>query len=119
MQVTTVAVRSIATHELVKGRITSSLFKEMMVGTLNWFLVSLILIPPIIIWFHDFRIGVLLFSTVGFSIFWGVMTGVLVPLIMDRFKLDPAIGSSPIVCATTDVLGTLVMLCLAKYFLFV
>ncbi len=58
---------------------------------------------------YDFRDAV---AMVG-NIFVAGLAGVMVPLTLDRFDIDPAVASSVFVTMTTDVMGFFLFLGLA------
>jgi magnesium transporter len=67
--------------------------------------------------FGDWKLGVVLGVAMITNQVVAGLGGVLVPLTLHRFKLDPALASGTFVTTLTDVLGYLAFLGLASWFL--
>ena len=67
--------------------------------------------------YKNLYLGIIIcLAIIGNLIIAGIF-GLLIPLILDKIKMDPALSSSIFLTATTDTLGFLVFLGLAKLFL--
>ena len=69
------------------------------------------------IWFEDITISILISSALVINLVSSVIAGIAVPLILRKFKQDPAIGGSVVVTTVTDVVGFLSFLGLATIYL--
>jgi magnesium transporter len=52
-----------------------------------------------------------------FVVVWGTLSGSMIPLVLKRFKLDPAIASAPFVATLVDVTGLIIYFSIAAMFL--
>ncbi|MBL9030826.1 MAG: magnesium transporter [Phycisphaerae bacterium] len=66
---------------------------------------------------HPLLLGVTVASAVMGVVLWGTFLGSLLPLVLKRFRFDPATASSPMVATLMDASGTLIYLGLAVLFL--
>ena len=69
------------------------------------------------VWFQDLTISLLISSALVINLISSVVAGILVPLILRKFKQDPAIGGSVVVTTVTDVVGFFSFLGLATIYL--
>jgi magnesium transporter len=116
-QVVAVTVRSFAMRLFKSEDPGPVIFKEAMVGLLNAMFFSLILVIIVLFWFNDTTVALILPAAVIFNMCWASLAGVLMPLMVHRMGLDPAVSAGPLVNAMTDILGFATFLGLAKFFL--
>jgi magnesium transporter len=116
-QTLTVVIRSIALGELELRKNWKKVFKEIMIGILQGAIVGSL--AGIILYFKvgSPLIGFIIFLAMIGNMMVASTFGFLVPLILKRFDFDPALGSSIILTAATDVLGFFFFLGLASLFL--
>jgi len=75
--------------------------------------VALVIGVVVTVLFGDWHLGLVIGLAMLANILIAGVAGVLVPLTLERFKVDPAISSSIFVTMTTDSMGFLVFLGLA------
>jgi magnesium transporter len=118
-QTMTVVVRGIGLGEVswdTRWRVTS---KEALVGLINGLVVGISVCAIIALWFN-IGLGVVLGLTMLLSLLVAGMLGTLIPVMLKRFRVDPALASSVFVVTFTDIitfffyLGVAVLL--LKYF---
>jgi magnesium transporter len=114
MQVVTVVVRALATHDLSLINTTRTIGKAIVVSSFNGLVFALILSTIAIFWFHDFSLGLVLGSAMFLNMLWAGVAGTLFPIVINRLGLDPALSAGPILTTTTDVLGFAIFLGLAS-----
>jgi magnesium transporter len=118
VQVITVTVRALATRDITpQSNLLRIVGKELIVGFLNALVFAAILGVVAAIWFGHVELGLVLAGAMIFNMIWAGFAGTLIPLVMDRLGLDPAIGAGPFLTTTTDVLGFFSFLGLATLFL--
>ncbi|MBL9035427.1 MAG: magnesium transporter [Rhodospirillaceae bacterium] len=118
VQVITVTVRALATRDITpQSNVLRIVGKELIVGFLNALVFAAILGVVASIWFGHVELGLVLAGAMIFNMVWAGFAGTLIPLLMDRLGLDPAIGAGPFLTTTTDVLGFFSFLGLATLFL--
>ena len=104
-QTVTVAVRALATRQLNYTNLQKFVLKETWVGLLNGFLFALLSALLAYLWFDDKLIAIIMgLAMIANLLFAGVL-GTLIPLTLEKFKIDPAISSSVFLTTATDVIG--------------
>jgi len=67
------------------------------------------------LWFRNFDLGAVIAVALVINIFVAGLVGSLIPLVLDRLKIDPAVASVVLLTALTDVTGFFVFLGLAGW----
>ncbi|GAB4275301.1 MAG: magnesium transporter [Methylomicrobium sp.] len=116
-QTLTLIIRGIALGQISKGNIKPLLVKEVSVGVLNGFLWALVIGIVAAIWFGSFSIGSVIAAAIVINIVIAAFAGVVIPLILDKFDIDPALSGSVILTTVTDVVGFVAFLGLGTTFL--
>ncbi|PLX46098.1 MAG: magnesium transporter, partial [Hyphomicrobiales bacterium] len=93
-QTMTVAVRAIATHELQPINAGRVITREALVGLVNGIVLALIMGGFAALWFGNMGLGAVLVAAMLINMVVAALAGILVPLTLDRFGIDPAIASS-------------------------
>ncbi len=116
-QTLTVAVRGLATKELTATNARRIISKELMVGVINGLLFAVIAGALAWWWFDDKALGVVIALAMIVNMLVAGLAGTTVPLMLERFGVDPAIASSVFVTTVTDVVGFFAFLGLAAIIL--
>ena len=117
-QALTVAVRAIATKELTVNNTARTIGKEILVGGINGILLSAILVLIVGFWFSDLGLGVVFAMAIIINMIVAGFIGVGVPIVLYRVGIDPAVASSVLVTAITDIIGFFCFLGLAAWLIF-
>lgn len=112
-----VAVRALATRSLTSANARRVVMREVTGGLMNGMALAIILGLAGYGIFGDWKLGLVLGFAMICNQIVAALGGVLVPLTLDRFDLDPALASGTFVTTLTDVLGYLTFLGLASWFL--
>jgi magnesium transporter len=112
-QTLTVAVRAIATKELTSANMLRILSKEIIVAALNGSIFAILIGIIAWAWFKDPLIGGVIATAMVVNVLVAGTVGMLVPVTLDKLKIDPAIASSVFVTTTTDIIGFVAFLGLA------
>ena len=112
-QTLTVTVRLIATKELTAENLFKIIGKEFSVGFLNGILFSLISGLFVYFWFYEIKLSILIAVSMVINMACAGLSGIAIPVILDKFKIDPAIASTVFVTTVTDVVGFVSFLGLA------
>ncbi|MFC1543331.1 magnesium transporter [Candidatus Neomarinimicrobiota bacterium] len=112
-QSSTITIRGLATGRVNIKRISSFIGKQLQVGLLLGVLFGLLL--GTMAWiFGSARLGSVVALAICITMFISALLGTLVPIILRRLDIDPAIATGPFVTTSVDVLGILVYFLLAK-----
>jgi magnesium transporter len=104
-QTMTVTVRALATQELDRFKLGRLVWREVLVGIANGWAFAIIMGVVAAIWFQNWGLGVVMGLALIVNLFAAAVAGVLIPLGLNRLKIDPAIASSAFVTTVTDVVG--------------
>ena len=113
-QTLTVIVRSIALGEIEPKNAMKVILNQFMLSLVNGILVGLIIMLIALVWKGSTMLGMIAGIATLVNILSTAVTGVVIPLLIQKFKSDPALASPIIVTALTDALGYLVYLGLAS-----
>lgn len=112
-QALAIVVRGL-THETISRKdIVQIIRKEAIAGVANGIIVGTVAAGLAIIITHNLQLGFVLASSLLIIITMSSIVGSLVPLVLKRFSIDPAVASSVFVTASIDVFGFLVFLGIA------
>ena len=117
MQTVTVTVRALATKELDISATGKAILKELIVALFTSATFALILGTIAAFWLDDISVGVVLGAALICNMIWAGAAGTFLPILVQRWGMDPAISAGPLLTTTTDVLGYAIFLGFATYFL--
>lgn len=112
-QTMTVAVRALATHDLTPVNALRVVWRETAVGLVNGLMFALIMGAVAIVWFGSGQLGMVIGAAMIVNLAAAALSGVMVPILLDRIGFDPAVSSGVFVTTVTDVVGFLAFLGLA------
>lgn len=112
-QALTVTVRALATRDLRSSNKARVVGREALVGLLNGAVLATIAGTAVGLIFQNAALGAVLAAAMVATVLFATLLGILVPLILDRTGIDPAIASGVFVTTTTDVFGFFTFLGLA------
>ena len=118
MQTLAVTVRAIATKELSSENFTKIVSKEFVIGILNGIIFAIITGIVVQLWFKEINLTILIAVSMILNMMVAGLFGILVPVSLKKFNIDPAIASSVFVTTITDVIGFLSFLGLGAYFFY-
>ncbi len=104
-QTMTVTVRALATRELSSGNAWRIVQRELCVGVLNGLGFALIMGLIARAWFQIPDLGLVIALAMVTVLVAAALGGILVPLVLTRLGVDPAVSSGPFVTTITDVVG--------------
>ncbi len=117
IQTLTIAVRAIATNDLVPANSWRIIRRELIIGILNGLAFAVLLAAVGVLWFGSYGLGGILFAAVIFNMVIAALAGILIPIGLRRVGVDPAIASGVLLTAITDVAGFFAFLGLAAWLL--
>ncbi len=104
-QTMTVAVRALATQELSRANAMRVILREAAAGAVNGAVFGLITGVVAANWFQNVGMAPVMALAMLTNLLAGAFGGVLIPLALERFKVDPAVSASAFVTTVTDVVG--------------
>jgi magnesium transporter len=116
-QTLTVVIRGIALGELDFGSARRAIFKELAVGVSIGVATGVLMAVVATLWKGKPMLGLVIGLAMIVNLFIAGTMGALVPVVLKRLRLDPALGSGVIVTTFTDCFGFLSFLGLATLLL--
>ena len=117
IQSLTVVIRGISAGTISSGNARRVLVKELMVGSLNGLIWALAIALVTILWFHNIQLGIIIGAAMIITMASASLFGALLPVIMTRMGIDPALAGGVALTTVTDVVGFFSFLGLAAVFL--
>ena len=117
-QTLTIVLRGLTLEQINSSNIKWLFKRELAVSILNGIVLSILVGFITYAWFQELAISLLISCALIINLISSVIAGILVPLILRKFKQDPAISGSVVVTTVTDVIGFLSFLGLATIYLY-
>jgi len=109
----TVAVRAIATKDLTNANMWRVIRREVFVGLANGLMFAVVMGLVGTFWFDIPWLGLVIAFAMVINLVVAGLAGVVVPIVLDKFGVDPALASGTFVTTVTDVVGFFAFLGLA------
>ncbi|KII14839.1 MULTISPECIES: magnesium transporter [Phaeobacter] len=109
----TVAVRALATRDLTGSNVWRVIRREVLVGLVNGLAFALIMGVVGILWFGSPVLGVVIAVAMVINLVVAGLAGTVVPIILEKIGVDPALASGAFVTTVTDIVGFFAFLGLA------
>ncbi|WFM70223.1 magnesium transporter [Halomonas sp. CKK8] len=116
-QTLTLAIRGLALGQISRTNSSWLLRKEIGIAALNGVLWSLVVAVLAVLWFGSIAIGVIIAAALVINMLAAGIAGIVIPLMLKRSGIDPALSGSVILTTVTDVVGFMAFLGLATLFL--
>jgi magnesium transporter len=112
-QTLTLIVRGLALGQVSWDNARPLLSREILISLLNGLLWSSVVAAIAQVWFGDYRISLVIASAIGLNLLAAAFCGVMIPLTLKRFAIDPALAGGVVLTTVTDCVGFLAFLGLA------
>ncbi|WP_238364220.1 magnesium transporter [Mesobacterium pallidum] len=109
----TVAVRAIATRDLTGANVWRVIRREVAVGLINGLVFALVMGIVGLIWFGSLTLGYVIAVAMVVNLVVAGLAGTIIPVLLEKFGIDPALASGTFVTTVTDVVGFFAFLGLA------
>ena len=109
----TVAVRAIATKDLTGANVWRVIRREVLVGLINGLIFAVVMGVVGVVWFGSPALGYVIAAAMIVNMVVAGLAGTVIPVILDRLGIDPALASGAFVTTVTDVVGFFAFLGLA------
>jgi magnesium transporter len=115
-QTLTVLVRAMAMGQVNRSNARWLVSRELIAGALNGVVWALVVAVAAALWFSDGMLGLIIAAAIVINLITAGVTGALLPLTLQRLKIDPALAGGVVLTTVTDVVGFLSFLGLATVF---
>jgi len=112
-----ITIRGLATKRLTTDKSATLLGKEVLVGALNGVFWAIVVAAITLLWVGDVKIALLIAAAIIANLICAAAVGVLLPVLLKKLGMDPALAGSVILTTITDIVGVVFFLGLATLFL--
>ncbi len=116
IQSSTIVVRGLATGEIGFFDVHKQVFKEMKVAFINGLVCSILLFAIVTVW-KNVEMGMLLGSALFMITNIAGIIGTIVPLLLKKMNVDPAIATGPFITISNDIIALLIYLGIASLYM--
>jgi magnesium transporter len=116
-QSATLIIRSLSTGRMELGDWPKILWKEFRVGIMLGLTLGAVIYIRSFFWIGGPEIGRVVGLTMVALVIWANIVGALMPMVIARFRLDPAVVSSPFITTLVDVTGLIIYFSIARLLL--
>jgi magnesium transporter len=115
-QTLTVLVRGIAMGQVGRSNQAWLINREVILGMINGALWAAVVAIAASLWFEDWNIGLIIAAAMVINLMTAAFIGAILPLLMTRLNIDPALAGGVVLTTVTDVVGFVSFLGLATLF---
>lgn len=112
-----VVVRGLVSEDLSTKRIFKLLFRELIVGIIIGVTCAIVISIIAYMWQGSLVLGLVVGSSLLATLIIGTLAGTIIPLILHKFKVDPAVASGPLITTINDILSLLIYFGIATMFI--
>lgn len=116
-QTLTLMIRGMATGQVNARNSRDILRRELAVGILNGIVFSIVVAAIAYLWYGSVGLGLVMGFAIIVNLVAGALAGALIPVILKRMSIDPALAGGVVLTTVTDVIGILAFIGLASYLL--
>jgi magnesium transporter len=116
-QTLTVIVRGLALGQVTDSNRKALLKKELRVGAVNGCVWAIVIGVLTNLWFNDVMLSITITVAILLNLIAASLSGVIIPSILDKMKIDPALSGSVILTTVTDIVGFVTFLGLGSLLL--
>jgi magnesium transporter len=116
-QTVTLIIRGIALGQVEWVNAKWLLWKEIAVGGLNGLIWAVIVGSVTVVWYGTWKISLIIAAATLINLLCAATVGVIVPLLLKRMRIDPALSAGVILTTFTDCIGFATLLGLGTLFL--
>jgi magnesium transporter len=112
-QTLTIVIRGLALGQIGSANARLLLYRELAIGTLNGILWAVVVAVIAGLWFGDVWLGVVIGAAIIINLVVAAFSGAVIPLVLCRINVDPALAGGVVLTTVTDVVGFFAFLGLA------
>ena len=105
VQSSAIVVQGLANNSLGLDSLWKKLFKELLVGLINGVVLAGLIFAYNYFFTDDITLGIIVSTSLFVVIVFAAIFGTLVPLMLDKYKIDPALATGPFITTVNDVFG--------------
>lgn len=118
VQSSAIVVQGLASGDLDLHSMGKKVFKEFRVGLLNGLVCSAVIFLYNYLFSSTFALTITVSLSLFLVIVFATVFGTFVPLMLNKFKVDPAIATGPFITTSNDIIGVFTYMIIAKAIFF-
>ncbi|HCC03890.1 MAG TPA: magnesium transporter [Clostridiales bacterium] len=116
-QTVSIIIRNLAMGKVKFKEVGHLILKEVILGLINGAIIGLVTGIIVALIYHNVYLGLIIFLAMIGNLIISGFFGLVIPIVLEKLKVDPALSSSIFLTTATDVLGFFLFLSLASIFL--
>ena len=112
-----VVVRGLVSEDLNYKQVIKLIVRELWVGIIIGVTCGILISVIAYVWQGNFTLGLIVGSSLLITLIIGTLAGTIIPLILYKFKVDPAVASGPLITTINDILSLLIYFGIATAFI--
>lgn len=112
-----VVVRGLASKDLNFRQVIKLIARELWVGIMIGIICAIMITIIAYLWQGSLTLGLVVGSSLLITLIIGTLAGTIIPLILYKFKVDPAVASGPLITTINDILSLLIYFGIATMFI--
>ena len=113
IQSSTIVVRGLATGIIDTKKVWKMLLREIRIGAIMGIACGAVVGTVGVLWQRQLVLGLVLFVSMFMAIIVAATIGAIIPLVFNKFNIDPAVATGPFVTTANDITGMLIYFSLA------
>lgn len=112
-----VVVRGLASQKLDFKQTIKLVIRELWVGIIIGVICSVLILLVAYIWQGNFVLGIVVGGSLLMTLIIGTLAGTIIPLVLYKLNIDPAVASGPLITTINDILSLLIYFGMATLFI--
>lgn len=112
-----VVVKGLVTQNLNFKQVVKLILREFWVGIIIGVTCSILILLIAYLWRDNFTLGLVVGSSLLITLIIGTLAGTIIPLILYKFNIDPAVASGPLITTINDILSLFIYFGIATIFI--
>lgn len=112
-----VVVRGLTSNDLDLKQVLKLIFRELRVGIIIGLVCAIFITLITYVWQGNWTLGLVIGSSLFITLIVGTLSGTIIPLVLYKFKIDPAVASGPLITTINDIISLLIYFGIATHFL--
>lgn len=110
-------IRAITLDEVRLSNLTAAWRREVSVGLMLGLVMGAVGIVRALLWHTGYEVALVVALTLPLVVIWSTTVATVIPILADRFRIDPTVISGPMIATIVDATGLMIYFSLAKYIL--
>lgn len=118
IQSSAIVVQGLAADEIQMHGMAARLFKELIIGMVNGLVCASVILGYSMLTADSLNLGFTVSIALLTVICFAAVFGTFVPLLLNKYKVDPALATGPFITTTNDILGVTIYFLVGHFLYF-